>query len=205
MFVLLRKVWPRGKFNFLEFWLCLPCVCRIFKTVGWNSEACKFAAHEIMCLNLHVKVGRKSVVIKTRLRRAGATHSNVAKRRPYVRRPPGLVTPGVKMNARRRVRSYDQLLCNRPLKTSRANTAKLINAKTVIMVMLVIVIHGLSLSKCNVLRGFQVPSPFSCRLVSLCVEPCAYYPFITYFLMWAWSQELYSARALIQLLGYLPS
>ena len=62
---------------FLSFGYVCLCVCRIFKTVGWKSEACKFGAHAIMCLNLHVKVGRKSVVIKTGLRRAGATHSNV--------------------------------------------------------------------------------------------------------------------------------
>ena len=40
----------------------------------------QIGVHAIMRLNLHMKVGRKSVVIKTSLRPAGATHSNVGRR-----------------------------------------------------------------------------------------------------------------------------
>ena len=83
-----------------------------FKTVWGKSEACKFGVYAIMWRNLHVKAILKSVVIMTRLRPASATHSNV------------------RMNARRRSRSYDQLVCSRLLEISfwkRVWTQHLIN------------------------------------------------------------------------------
>ena len=79
VFVLLRKVNHVVNLIFLRFGYFCLCICCIFETVCGKSEACKFGVHAIICLNLHVKVGRKSVVIKTRLRPGGATHSNVGR------------------------------------------------------------------------------------------------------------------------------
>ena len=75
-----QKSQPRGKFNFLEIWLFLPLHLPYFQNSLREVRSMQIGVQNAMMrLNLKLKVGRKSVVIETRLRLAGATHSNVGR------------------------------------------------------------------------------------------------------------------------------